>query len=586
MPITEAGQPDDGWSAGEFPRTRPVRPWTLGWLHRGQGLTLAGMSLPVQLIGFIVLLGGLVFVHELGHFLAAKFFNVKVLKFSIGFGPRVWGFRRGETEYVIAALPLGGFVKMAGESPEAEIAPEDKGRGFAEQSPARRAVIAFAGPLVNLLLPPLVFFGMNLVPQQKEPAVIGVVLPNEPADVAGLRPGDRIVAIDGLPIRSFEEMREAVEPRAHVTVPVVVDRGGERVALTVRPSSVTETNPIETVQKGKLGVIAGKLPSYVGVVPGSRAYEAGLRTFDRITQVNGEPVQTSVELERALEKAGSGPIAFEAVRGQPLDLKTSSISTAEVVTAQVPAGEGPLGFDRADLYLREVRPGSKAWEAGLRPGDRIVSLGGQEVPSGLRFEMLLRDRKVLEMGVLRDGQRRDVIYEPPMVERRDPVQGKVSEPDYGFAFHPRLYVSEPFAPGEMVTVHYGVGEAISRAFATTYDITRGMILGIAGLFTGRVSVESIGGPIMMFQLTGQVGQHGLFEFLKLFVVISINLGLMNLLPIPVLDGFHILVSGVETISRRPVPARVREVANMVGLALLLCLMLLAMKNDIVRSFAQ
>jgi regulator of sigma E protease len=171
------------------------------------------MSNLVTAIAFIVLLGGLVFVHELGHFLAAKFFNVKVLKFSLGFGPRVWGFRRGETEYQLAALPLGGFVKMAGENPAEEVSPEDRARSFSAQKPYRRAIIAFAGPFVNLTLPVAVYFLMNLAPQMKEPPIVGAVIPNEPAEVAGVQPGDRIVSIDGQPTESFEAMREAIEAR-------------------------------------------------------------------------------------------------------------------------------------------------------------------------------------------------------------------------------------------------------------------------------------------------------------------------------------------------------------------------------------
>lgn len=549
------------------------------------------MGAAFTLVAGIVLLGALVFFHELGHFLAAKAFRVKVLKFSLGFGPRVWGFRRGETEYQLAALPLGGFVRMAGEDPTAEVAPEDRGRGFNEQPPWKRGVIALAGPAVNLLLPPIVFFLMFLTPQPKEPAYVGWVLPDEPAERAGLRAGDRVVQIDGEPIRSFEEMKEQIEQRAGVPLKLVVERGGERLELGVTPTGETETNPIETTRKGKIGIVNGKMPAYVGVVPGSRAETAGLRTFDRITKVNDTPVTTSLELENALKTAGSGPVAFEVVRGVVLDQPTAPIGTATTLVVAVPAGEGPLGLDQADLYVRDVTADSNAAKAGLQPLDRIVAVAGRPVLSGPRLERILDGRfrenlATLPLTVQRGAERVELSFEVPVREREDRLLGPVREPDFGFAFHPGLYLAEPFRPDELVQVSYSPGQAIVRGVEQTLMITRGMVLGIAGLFTGRVSTKTIGGPIMLFQLAGASAQHGLAEFLRVFVLISINLGIVNLLPIPALDGFHILVSTVEGISRRPVPVKFREYAQVAGVVLLLLLMVFAIKNDIVRTLAQ
>lgn len=540
----------------------------------------------MKFAAFIVLLGALVFFHELGHFLAAKYFNVKVLKFSLGFGPRLWGFKRGETEYQLAGLPLGGYVRMAGEDPSQPVAPEDQGRGFSEQKPYRRAIIAFAGPAVNLLLPPLVYFLLNLAPQAEIPAVVGVVLPGEPADRAGLLSGDRVLSVDGIQTLSFDQMREAIEARPGKSLDLAVDRHGERLTLHLTPTSEAEKNPIETLQKGKIGIVAGKLPSYVGVKPGSRADAAGLRTFDRVTNVNGQALLTGVELDKALAAAGDRDLTLEVVRATPVALKTAPVATAQTLTIRIPAGAAELGVDRPDLYLREVEEGSKAWEAGLRPGDRIVALAGTPVTSGPRFERMVEGKKALQLTVERGGQRVELAFAPPMIKRNDPIQGSIEIPDYGFAFHPRLFMSEPFADSEMVHVSYPPLKALTRAVDTTVSMTRGMVLAIAGLLTGHISSHSIGGPIMLFQLAGAASERGLAEFLKMFAVISINLGLMNLLPVPVLDGFHILVSGIEGISRRAVPLKVREFASYVGLAMLLALMLLAFKNDIVRTFMQ
>lgn len=558
-----------------------------GWPGRRAPLRLVNMSLPQIILVGIVLLGALVFVHELGHFLAAKFFGVKVTKFSLGFGPKLWSFQRGETEYQIAALPLGGFVKMAGDDPTADTAPEDQGRGFLEQAPYKRAIIALAGPAVNLLLPPLVFFAVFLTPQPEPPPVVGIVLPGEPAEMAGLQPGDRILSVDGIPSRSFDEMRELVEARGGQRIELEVDRLGERMTLSLTSLDETETNPIETTRKGRIGIVAGKLPSYVAVAHGSRAELAGVQTFDRVVEVNGEKVRTTVELRRALQGVGGEALELKVLRSVPLEQKTASGGTAQTIAITVPPGEAPLGFGPADLHLREVEESSAAWAAGLRPGDRIVALDGTPVASRLRLGKLLEERRgELVFGVERAGERLDIAFTPEMVERRDPALGKVKVPDYGFAFESRVFASEPFTPEELVMVSYSPGEAFSRAIDQTVAVTRIIVLGIAGLFSGKISHESIGGPIMIFQLAGSAAEHGLLEFLKLFAIISINLGLVNLLPVPILDGFHIVVSGIEGISRRPVSLRFREVANYVGLAMLLSLMVLAFKNDIVRTFAQ
>jgi len=545
------------------------------------------MSLLVTIAVGIVLLGGLVFFHELGHFAAAKAFGVKVLKFSLGFGPRLWGFRRGETEYQIAALPLGGYVKMAGEQPGAPVAPEDRGRGFLEQKAWKRAVIALAGPVVNLLLPPLVYAALFLVPQRAAPPVIGFVMPGEPADAAGLKPGDRVLSVDGVATRSFDEMKELIESRPGTKLHLRVEREGAPLETDVTTSVETEDAIVEKVRKGKIGIVAGRLPPYVAVVEGGRAHQAGVRTFDRVASVNGRRVGNRVELEQALR--APGPLEVELVRSVPLGVAVAPAGTATTLRTTIPAGDVPLGVESPDLYVREVKPDSQAWRAGLRPGDKIVALGGTQAASGLRVEMRLRELRredpprAVMLSVEREGVRRDLAFVPSMVERMDALQGPVREPEWGFAFDDRIYAMEPYAPSELVSVSYGPVEAVQRGVRESVNVTRVMALGIAGLFTAKVSARSIGGPVLLFQLAGASAEKGLADFLKMFALISINLGLLNLLPVPVLDGFHVLVSAVEGVSRRPVSLRVREVANYIGLAMLLALMVLALFNDLVRT---
>ena len=228
-----------------------------------------------NLAAFVLLLGALVFVHELGHFLFAKAVGVKVLRFSIGFGPPLLSFTRGETEYRIAALPLGGYVKMAGEVPGEDAAPEDEARSYLAQSPWKRMLIVVAGPAFNLIFPLLIFFVVIVSYPQPSTAVLRVV-PGMPADGAGIRVGDVVTEVDGRPVRSLEEMQWALVGKAGQRIPVVVQRDGRRVDLVVTPSSEGAIK-----NRGLIGIAPNRAPPVVGVrwvarrrAPGSRCWTA------------------------------------------------------------------------------------------------------------------------------------------------------------------------------------------------------------------------------------------------------------------------------------------------------------------------
>lgn len=184
------------------------------------------MPLLMKVVPVVVLLGGLIFVHELGHFLFAKLFNVKVLKFSIGFGPKLFAFTRGETEYRLALLPLGGYVKMAGDDPSQPLDASDAGRNYLEQAPHRRALIALAGPAFNLLFPLILYFAIFLAPRELPSTRVGYVVPGRPAAVAGVQVGDRIVAVDGQPANDFADLKELIEAKPGQPLALTLDRGG------------------------------------------------------------------------------------------------------------------------------------------------------------------------------------------------------------------------------------------------------------------------------------------------------------------------------------------------------------------------
>ncbi len=543
----------------------------------------------------VLLLGGLIFVHELGHFLVAKALGVKVLRFSIGFGPRLFGVRRGETEYRLSLLPLGGYVKMAGDDPSEALAPEDRGRGFLEQTPWRRFAIAAAGPTANLVFPAVIYFALA-VGQNGEPTpgpFVGTVAPGSPAAVAGLRPGDRIVSVappgaPARPVRYFTDLRELVSPHPEEPLTVRVERDGRPLPpLTITPAPEEDSNPIETTVRGVIGVTPSYAPAVVA--PVRRGAAGPLEPFDLVVRAGGEPVRHLGDLERALARAACAPLDLEVVRERPVELPAATLATFDTVTLQgVPTcAGGARALVPADptvsTFIAAVQPGSPAAKAGLERGDAIASVNGKPV---LSFRDVNAVGRAFEPGAtvklgLADGRSVDLVaatesYVDDLTRERKERLLLGFFPDRRAAVDPRALVVEE------VPLARGVGEIAALAWRQLSEVVRLTVLGIARIFTGHISFKTVGGPIMLFSIASEAAEEGWSTFLFQMALISVNLGLMNLLPIPVLDGGHIAQAALEGVTRRPLSVRAREIANIVGLILLFTLMLFVFKNDIVR----
>jgi regulator of sigma E protease len=543
----------------------------------------------------VLLLGGLIFVHELGHFLVAKALGVKVLRFSIGFGPRIFGVRRGETEYRISVLPLGGYVKMAGDDPTEQLAPEDRGRGFLEQSPWKRLAIAVAGPTANLAFPVLIYFALTAA-QHGKPTTgpfIGTVAPGSPAAVAGVRPGDRILSVaapDGSPrsVRYFSDLPDLVSPHAGEPLTFRVERDGKEIApLTIVPVPEEERNQIETVKRGVIGVTPTYAPAVVA--PARRGAAGPLEPFDLVVAAGGKPVRHLGDLVRALDERRCTPIDLEVVRERPVDLPGATLSSWETVKLDgVPtcAAGGPA-FLPADptvsTFVAAVTPGSPADRAGMARGDAIASVNGTPVHSFRDVNALGRAFKpgtTAKLG-LADGRTVELV---PTTEKYVDDLTREERDRLVLGFFPNrrslmdgrsLVVQEvPFTPG--------VVEIARLSWRQLVDVVRITVLVIARILTGHLSFKMVGGPLTLFSIASEAAEQGWGTFLSHMAFISVNLGLVNLLPIPVLDGGHIAQAGLESITRRPLSVRAREIANIVGLVLILTLMLFVFKNDIVR----
>jgi regulator of sigma E protease len=567
-------------------------------------------SILVQAGAIVLFLGGLIFVHELGHFLVAKAFGVKVLRFSIGFGPRFLGFTRGETEYWISAFPLGGYVKMAGDvsdDPD-RMAPEDRGRGYLDQSPWKRLGISVAGPAMNLIFPFFVYLALSVAENGRlvPGPYIGAVVPGSAAAVAGLRAGDRIVSVtppggQAHLVRRFGDLREVVAPHPEEPLLFRVQREGRELPpITITPSLTYDRNPVETVKKGILGVSATYAPALVApVVPGA----AGpLEPFDLVVSAAGKPVRTFVELQRVLAEAACAPIDLEVIRERAVPLPGVNLATVEPRKLQaVPtcaAGGGPA-FAAADpalsTFVGAVEPGSPADRAGLRRGDAITTVNGKPVHSFTDINALASEflppsptgnpekdgpPPQVHLG-LADGR---TVTLAAATQKFVDEMTRESRQRYVLGFQPdRAHgVKGDELVVEQVALQRTAAEMVKTAFEQTAYVVRVIFKGILKLLTGQISFKTVGGPLTIFTMATEAAEEGLSSFFFQMAVISVNLGLMNLLPIPVLDGGNIAQALLEGVTRRPLSARARMVAQAVGLALLVTLMLFVFKNDIVR----
>jgi regulator of sigma E protease len=428
-------------------------------------------TVATSLAGIIIVLGFLVFAHESGHFLLAKLFRVRVLVFSLGFGKRLFGFRKGATDYRVSLIPLGGYVRMAGDTPEENqpANPEE----FLSKPKWQRFLILVAGPFMNVVIAIAFIAGISMVGTESViiHPIIGEVTPGKPAARAGLLPGDRIVAINGEAMDDFDDIRLAIGTRSGTPLRIDYLRNGQRRTATLTPEpEESEYGPV-----GRAGFRPFLDTTLGRVTAGSPAAAAGLRTGDRIISVNGHAVSQLSELDVWFDAAKKRPIALDVVRG------TERFHT-------------------------------------------ILAASG---------------------------------YEPS-----DPYRGFIP----------------PTEVKKLTLV-----PAIKDSVAQNWKMLRYAFMAIGRLFRSEGSVKELSGPISIARISGEAVRHGWFNTIALMALISMQLGIMNLLPIPVLDGGHIMILLIEGVARRDLSLRVKERIQQVGFAVLAALMIVVLYNDVITN---
>lgn len=543
------------------------------------------------MVYFIVLIGVLVFIHEGGHFVMAKLFKVKVHTFSLGFGPKLIGFRKGETLYKISAVPIGGYVKMLGEDPSEEIAEEDKGRAFSDKSLPKRFLIIVGGPVMNLVFPLFLHFFVGLGMTESLPASVGMVLPGSPADEAGLVPGDEILEVGGREVATFTDMVEMIEPNPGVALPFKVRRGSEILSMTITPKPTAVTVVLtEKETLGKIGVGPSYIASVIGIDdPGSPAAQSGLQTFDRIMAVDGVKIDRLIDLEKALTDASGRTVKLTYLRMKP-DLKPTTadlyLEGERTLTMAIPEGTGDLadlGIHDSTEFAAYVDPEGVAAAAGIKRGDRLLTLDGKRYGMGQIYSAIDEDptkERLLEWSS--EGERKTAMFKPRFIPAGEAKDLGIANDAYDKGF----WGYSRGSPQDSIPNPALVSSAWRYSRKETWSGLRLIGVGFKLLFRGDVSLRSIGGPIMIGQLAGMAGEQGATSFIWMMALISLNLGLLNLLPIPVLDGGQILFLAVEGVFRRKVSREIKERIMLVGLAMIVALMIFATWNDIARLFVE
>jgi len=530
------------------------------------------------IVFFLLLFTPLIFLHELGHYVAARMCRVRVEAFSVGFGRVIWKTQRWGTEWRLSAVPFGGYVKMAGENHADDRQPEAD--ELWAKSPWQRAFIAFAGPAVNLFLPVIVFTWFLMSGHHIVAPIIGGVNAGSAAERAGIKRGDRLVKVGDQEVTGWSDLAGIIGPAAGRTLDVSVRRGDQTIQLQVTPDSRTVEDPLGGLkQRGMLGITSAAQAPFINPMHGDQQLEP----FDRITKIDGQPMRTLNDLEVALAQSERAQLTIMRHSERQPGKRFNSKEAEEIVINWVrPSGVVGFPFEPVELLVEGVKANSSAQSIGLAAGDRIRAVDGMPIQTWGELEQHLLSAPKQRSEISVERRNSEGVAELLTMtlglseaEVEGPLRSSRKIMDHGIL---RTFWH---ASPKVETIQLGLIGAVSLATQRCTEIVVTMAEGLRRILVGRVSVKQIGGPVMLYDIAAEVAKTK-DTFWHWFSLLSLNLGIMNLLPVPVLDGGLILLSAIEILRRKPLTVALREKANYIGLFLVLALMVTAIVNDVIR----
>lgn len=514
---------------------------------------------------FILFLGPLVFFHELGHFLFARFFKVRVEVFSIGFGPKLFKFVKGGTEYALSVIPLGGYVKMFGDDPlnKDEIPPEMRQYSFSHKKKWPRFWIVFGGPLANLILAFFIYYALILSGEKIPEIRLGMITENSVFFEKGLRSGDLITKYDGNQIFNFADL--GMEETKPIKVLTIKRKNEEKeILLGMRGKDFFENllkhppilrRPVLVSKEGKSYILSSSAQAF--------SWEDSLEVLSG--DFGGRPYYLFEYSEEIISPEYKG----EKKPVKEIFLKFNR--PQEFFRALEDYGFFPI-----DLAIKSLKMNSAADLAHLKAGDIITKLNGESLYSFEDLRKKLQEIKAdqVELVYFRDGNK-NTVKVTPGITTEDGQKKKVIGVFTAGLLHPMKF---------MTLDSPGFFQSIPLALDRTSDGIVKTLQGFKKLIFGEVALSNIGGPLAIGKVASDSFNTSVTLFLQLMAFISINLGIINLFPIPILDGGHIMFILIEILNRGPVSRKKMEMAQQVGLSILLMLMVGAIFNDFARFF--
>lgn len=539
-----------------------------------------------NVITFVFVLSLLVFVHEMGHYLVGRWSGIRIMAFSIGFGPEILGHTdRHGTRWKLSLIPLGGYVRFFGDEDAssktdtdqlAAMTEEARAQSFAGAKLWKRAATVAAGPIANFILAIAIFAVLfSVYGRTVADPVVAMVTRDGAAAEAGIEPGDRLMAIDGVKVKTFDEVQRYVGLRPGRTIVLTVERDGQMRDFRIMPKLVEDTDQFgNKMEMGRIG-IALVDPLITGVEPNGPAAKAGIVAGDRLIAADGNAIATYYDIGRYIgDRPGKSIVLTIQRNGEIRDFPIVAETLTETDASGNKKDVGSIGIAPIDPLVASIAPDSPAEAAGLELGDRILSVDGQAVGSISEVQRYAASHadKPVALSVERGGHTRDVTVTPKKSAETDIFGTQIEIATIG--------ITDGQKPIRLRYEAYGPFQALGEGVKQTGSIVSGTFEYIANVIGGYMKADQLGGPIRVAQLSGQMATLGFSAVLQFAAILSVSIGLLNLMPVPVLDGGHLMFYAIEAVRGKPLGARAQDIAFRIGFAMVLSLMVFATWNDI------